>query len=326
MPTDLATLEKLGLRDIPRWYREKHGLKSITIGGAGPTRGDRVWRGDGQAESQAVEYNNQPARYIMPAAAEGDGRGDGQVQYAPTASAGPHYQASERADLPTVNHRNGGGNISLGSHTGASKDTQNIHRSTERLQMWNRLDLLSQDELPEYRRTNNGGLSFQHGLTGFRDPNGSANYPTRNNRTPTMSRTPQAISNDSQRVNEGKTDNHLRSSKPTDGAIWATRDNQPNDLSSLTMAPFNSMQQSANQLTEQNGYGKRKNQRSRRLYQARVAADGADPHVRPAAEVGKAHSDKQSDTPSPIGSTSPGKQSEVTPSYFRTTFPGRPFF
>lgn len=29
MPKDLPTLEKLGLRDIPRWYREKHGIPSL---------------------------------------------------------------------------------------------------------------------------------------------------------------------------------------------------------------------------------------------------------------------------------------------------------
>lgn len=28
MPTDQATLDKLGLRDIPRWYRDKYGMKS----------------------------------------------------------------------------------------------------------------------------------------------------------------------------------------------------------------------------------------------------------------------------------------------------------
>ncbi|EER24316.1 hypothetical protein CPC735_056860 [Coccidioides posadasii C735 delta SOWgp] len=32
MPRDPAVLEKLGLRDIPRWYREKHNIKSVTVG------------------------------------------------------------------------------------------------------------------------------------------------------------------------------------------------------------------------------------------------------------------------------------------------------
>ena len=29
MPTDRETLSRLGLRDIPRWYREQHGVKSL---------------------------------------------------------------------------------------------------------------------------------------------------------------------------------------------------------------------------------------------------------------------------------------------------------
>lgn len=33
MPTDPAMLEKLGLRDIPRWYREKYGLPSLLPAG-----------------------------------------------------------------------------------------------------------------------------------------------------------------------------------------------------------------------------------------------------------------------------------------------------
>jgi hypothetical protein len=33
MPLDRSTLEKLGLRDIPRWYREKHRLGSYLAGG-----------------------------------------------------------------------------------------------------------------------------------------------------------------------------------------------------------------------------------------------------------------------------------------------------
>ena len=33
MPLDQSTLEKLGLRDIPRWYREKHRLGSYLAGG-----------------------------------------------------------------------------------------------------------------------------------------------------------------------------------------------------------------------------------------------------------------------------------------------------
>ena len=56
MPLDRSTLEKLGLRDIPRWYREKHRLGSYLAGGntmsginittsAKPNIMERSWRG-----------------------------------------------------------------------------------------------------------------------------------------------------------------------------------------------------------------------------------------------------------------------------------------
>ncbi|KAE8394217.1 hypothetical protein BDV23DRAFT_18142 [Aspergillus alliaceus] len=38
MPNDLSTLEKLGLRDIPRWYREKYGIPSLLPNGHGHPR------------------------------------------------------------------------------------------------------------------------------------------------------------------------------------------------------------------------------------------------------------------------------------------------
>lgn len=53
MPLDLVTLERIGHRDIPRWYREKYGLGSLLVAGgkAGPSFGvadpkavERKWR------------------------------------------------------------------------------------------------------------------------------------------------------------------------------------------------------------------------------------------------------------------------------------------
>ncbi|EXJ94839.1 hypothetical protein A1O1_03237 [Capronia coronata CBS 617.96] len=53
MPLDLPTLERIGHRDIPRWYREQYGLGSLLVAGgqSGPSFGvsdpkavDRKWR------------------------------------------------------------------------------------------------------------------------------------------------------------------------------------------------------------------------------------------------------------------------------------------
>lgn len=53
MPHDRATLERLGLRDLPRWYREKHNLGSLlgsngTITGSRNIQLDKSWRPEAQ--------------------------------------------------------------------------------------------------------------------------------------------------------------------------------------------------------------------------------------------------------------------------------------
>jgi hypothetical protein len=45
MPLDRAVLERLGHRDIPKWYREKHGLGSFQVGsGVSEEKGERMER------------------------------------------------------------------------------------------------------------------------------------------------------------------------------------------------------------------------------------------------------------------------------------------
>lgn len=67
MPTDPAMLDKLGLRDIPRWYREKFGVPSILPAGGrnsrphgGGNAGNQVWR-DAAADSNAVKSIQYPS-------------------------------------------------------------------------------------------------------------------------------------------------------------------------------------------------------------------------------------------------------------------------
>lgn len=62
MPLDKAVLERLGLRDIPRWYREKHGLGSyLAVKGSDAGEGTvkkelmrRDWRGRMQGRKGSV--------------------------------------------------------------------------------------------------------------------------------------------------------------------------------------------------------------------------------------------------------------------------------
>ncbi|KAL4887046.1 hypothetical protein BJY04DRAFT_213009 [Aspergillus karnatakaensis] len=61
MPHDRSMLEKLGLRDIPRWYREKYNIASILPNGHGHPRSASVttqpWKDDGNFKS--IQYPPQ---------------------------------------------------------------------------------------------------------------------------------------------------------------------------------------------------------------------------------------------------------------------------
>ncbi|KAL2862855.1 uncharacterized protein BJX67DRAFT_287990 [Aspergillus lucknowensis] len=58
MPLDLPMLEKLGLRDVPRWYREKYNVPSLLLSGHGHLRhqaaNSQSWKDDGGFKS--IQY------------------------------------------------------------------------------------------------------------------------------------------------------------------------------------------------------------------------------------------------------------------------------
>jgi hypothetical protein len=61
MPHDRSMLEKLGLRDIPRWYREKHNIPSILPNGHGHPRphaaNGHSWKDDSALKS--IQYSTR---------------------------------------------------------------------------------------------------------------------------------------------------------------------------------------------------------------------------------------------------------------------------
>lgn len=57
MPTDPAMLERLGLRDIPRWYREKYGIQSLQQPQYGSFRSQSTAAVE-QPAMRAIQYNN----------------------------------------------------------------------------------------------------------------------------------------------------------------------------------------------------------------------------------------------------------------------------
>ncbi|PGH32564.1 hypothetical protein GX50_04669 [[Emmonsia] crescens] len=92
MPRDPETLGRLGLRDIPRWYREKYKVKSIVGSDGMDTRAniDRGWRPMGPMSPMfpgsfpATKYGLPPPRFNVDLAEEEDGNGG--PRYAPVVS------------------------------------------------------------------------------------------------------------------------------------------------------------------------------------------------------------------------------------------------
>ncbi|KAF7165937.1 hypothetical protein CNMCM5623_009929 [Aspergillus felis] len=162
MPTDRSMLEKLGLRDIPRWYRDKYNVPSLLSGGGNQTREPRALagllddpasdrgaaRGSRLAISVTAEHSDtersnkgkaavsihQPAPLALP------GRPSFSNVSSPRSSAHSHgSKQAHGAQLQNSHVRNQGGPV----HASASQNRgPNVHNK--------KIDLLSFDHLPDY--------------------------------------------------------------------------------------------------------------------------------------------------------------------------------
>ncbi|RHZ48961.1 uncharacterized protein CDV56_105471 [Aspergillus thermomutatus] len=165
MPTDRSMLEKLGLRDIPRWYRDKYNVPSLSSGGGNQIRESRALAGllddaasdrgavrgsrlaiSATAEHSDTERSNkdkgavsmhQPASLALP------GRPNFTNGNSPRGSAHPRgSKQAQGAQLqsPSSHVRNQGGP----GYTSAPQNRgTNVHNK--------KIDLLSFDPLPDYR-------------------------------------------------------------------------------------------------------------------------------------------------------------------------------
>lgn len=89
MPLDHPTLEKLGLRDIPRWYREKHRLGSYLAGGT--TMSGISATNSTKLSSMERNWRPHPAEILV----EGTNRDHGEKAELPTSStSSPKEQAN----------------------------------------------------------------------------------------------------------------------------------------------------------------------------------------------------------------------------------------
>jgi hypothetical protein len=170
MPTDPATLEKLGLRDIPRWYRDKYGLKSIN---STDTRGSRpelarCWRPDSRVPRIPLgpKYDLSPSRYVLGGVGDNQaGVSAGLSQYHPIGSTFSNLQGGylDNAAVP---------NVPIASASPTSSEEQPkiygrapvSYRSAGKSQSWKKLDLLTQDLLPEYATSDAVSNPFRYEL------------------------------------------------------------------------------------------------------------------------------------------------------------------
>ncbi|KAK2753066.1 hypothetical protein FQN55_005026 [Onygenales sp. PD_40] len=153
MPQDPAILEKLGLRDIPRWYREKFGVQSLV---ASTDRTDgrydfgHHWRHDNRlvaGPSAVAGYSTPPSRFTYAGITEGPiavttHNGTCYTQPPPFAS-----QQTTFRGHPAAGNGISSGNSSLSEEN--SKVTPISDDPGDAAGNWGNHDLLSQDTLEE---------------------------------------------------------------------------------------------------------------------------------------------------------------------------------
>ena len=125
---DLETLDKLGLRDIPRWYREKYNVKSLVSSG-GSSR-DRTWRsGSREASGPQTAAGPQANRYE------------------PTAPRLVPACGLESASQYASGSPSAGNQVKFHQSLALSQPAKDPYDPAERAHFWRRLDLLG-DEHP----------------------------------------------------------------------------------------------------------------------------------------------------------------------------------
>ncbi|KAE8328353.1 hypothetical protein BDV39DRAFT_69748 [Aspergillus sergii] len=158
MPNDLPTLEKLGLRDIPRWYREKYGIPSLLPNGHSHPRSHashgQHWKDD-TVERGAMKSIQYPSRLEINGAIDSS-----DIEKA-SKQKGAHYLSSQQ-------HAAGATGPSRQAYQAVSspKISTNPRHTHKHIpgavnSVPRRMDLLSFDPLPEYPTLDHmgGGMS-----------------------------------------------------------------------------------------------------------------------------------------------------------------------
>ncbi|EZF79893.1 hypothetical protein H110_08245 [Trichophyton rubrum MR1448] len=321
MPTDKPTLDKLGLRDIPRWYREKHGVKGLG-GAAGRNRHEgngRNWR----AENHHHSHHHLPVTAANPA-----DRRDANCHRVMTTEAQaerpratptppqqlnlstlPHGHPTMYNNIPGTTH---GPPMGLSAPVGLNVNMSANNPPLEGPKFTNRCDLISIDD---FRKTPTPDHTVQDRIKpslGNFSGNGNQShvkidlmdqpFPTGPGLPPTA---PATSSNNGQgqnavshNNNNNNNNNNLMLSHsyapgslplPGSTSLWTITGNEGDNWNLLPLTPFLPVAGAPPVNQQPNGQGtqiKKKPQRSRRLYQRRPSIDGNDgtdeeKHLRP---------------------------------------------
>ncbi|KAI9368774.1 hypothetical protein BJX61DRAFT_198734 [Aspergillus egyptiacus] len=143
MPMDRTMLERLGLRDIPRWYRERYSIPSLLPNGHGHPRpqsdNTHAWKEDGGLKS--IPY---PAHLSLGGAGANSGL-DRSAEQKPGAVIPVQQQQQQQATVPTGSSQMA--YQSLGSSTVSVTQAQTPKTSPGQLLPGNRkFDLRSLDQ------------------------------------------------------------------------------------------------------------------------------------------------------------------------------------
>lgn len=151
MPTDPAMLEKLGLRDIPRWYREKFGIPSLIPGGHHNSRAhasrNQHWQdSDGHERAGAFKAIQYPTR-------SGDHTGGPDKSLKQQKSA-PNFHPVLQQPTAIAAHGQPRSPYATGMYSkgnASHKQTTRQHISAQQnVPPSKKIDLLSFDPLPDY--------------------------------------------------------------------------------------------------------------------------------------------------------------------------------
>ncbi|PLB50287.1 hypothetical protein P170DRAFT_508491 [Aspergillus steynii IBT 23096] len=151
MPRDLATLEKLGLRDIPRWFREKYNIPSLIPGGGhGHPRAQagshgQHWKED-VPDRTGVKSIQYPSHLDLNGAVDTSDVEKGPKQKSPS------YTTSQQSSMVVPAPRSGFSTSNSPKVTSHQK--QSGKHGSQYTSAAKRHDLLTFEPLPEYPSLN----------------------------------------------------------------------------------------------------------------------------------------------------------------------------